>query len=223
MKKHLGMPNTFHMNDTALEYESTDFIICHECDVLMRLPDRYVSSILKCPRCASPVKGHGSGDLATPLAAIAAGLIFFWPANFMPILRMSILGIESNHTMIGAVHVMAGSEMIPVSLMVLFCSVLAPFLEFSLLGMVLAQVYMGRNILSLPTLFRFYTYLDSWAMLEVYMIGLLVSVIKLIGMATVTPGIGLVCFVGMILANLAVKVTLDHHAVWRRIEAICNG
>jgi paraquat-inducible protein A len=161
--------------------------------------------------------------LAKPLAAVAAGLIFFWPANFMPILQMTILGIESNHTMIGAVRVMAESGMVPVSLMVLFCSVLAPLFEFSLLGMVLAQVAMGRNIISLPTLFRYYTYLDSWAMLEVYMISLLVSVIKLMGMATVTPGIGMFCFVGMMLSSIAAKVTLYQHGVWRKIETICHG
>ncbi len=211
------------MNDTALKPESTDFVICHECDVLLRLPDKPVSSGFRCPRCSSPIHGPGAGDLAKPMAAVAAGLIFFWPANLMPILHMSILGIESTHTMIGAVRVMADGNMVPVSLMVLFCSVLAPFFEFSLLGMVLAQVALGRNMLWLPTLFRFYTYLDSWAMLEVYMIGLLVSVIKLIGMASVTPGIGLVCFVGMMLASIAVKVTLDHHDVWRKVETLCNG
>jgi paraquat-inducible protein A len=211
------------MNDHELQLETFDFTICHECDVLMRLPNRFVSSTLKCPRCSSPVKDHGSGGLSKPLAAVVAGLIFFWPANFMPILHMTILGIESNHTMIGAVRVMAESGMIPVSLMVLFCSVLAPLFEFSLLGMVLAQVAIGRNIISLSTLFRFYTYLDSWAMLEVYMIGLLVSVIKLIGMATVSPGIGVFCFAGMMLSSIAAKVTLHKHDVWRKIETICNG
>lgn len=211
------------MNNTALKPEYSDLTVCHECDALMRLRIRSVSSTLRCPRCSSPVKGHGSGGLVKPLVAAAAGLIFFWPANFMPILQMTILGIESNHTMIGAVRVIAESGLVPVSLMVLFCSVLAPLLEFALLGAVLVQVAMGRNIISLPALFRYYNYLDSWAMLEVYMISLLVSVIKLMGMAAVTPGIGLLCFAGMMLSSIAAKVTLDHQGVWRRIESICNG
>jgi len=211
------------MNDIVLRPKSPDFTICHECDVLMRLPNRSVSSILRCPRCSSPVNGHGSEGLAKPLAAVVAGLIFFWPANFMPILQMTILGIESNHTMVGAVRMMAESGMVLVSLMVLFCSVLAPIFEISILGLVLVQVAMGRNIMMLSELFRFYTYLDSWAMLEVYMIGMLVSVIKLIGMATVTPGIGMICFVGMMLSSIASKVTLSQHNVWRKIEIICNG
>jgi len=199
------------------------FTICHECDLLMHVPPLSAVKAFKCPRCLSPLRGHGKEGLAKPLAAVIAGLIFFWPANFLPILQMTILGIESDHTMIGAMRVMADSGMAPVALMVLFCSVLAPLLEFLLLGMVLAQVALGRNIIALPTTFRFFTYLDSWAMLEVYMIGLLVSVIKLMGMASVTPSIGLLCFVGMMLAGIAAKVTLDHHNIWKRIETICNG
>lgn len=211
------------MKNTALRLEYSDFAVCHECDALMRLQMRPVSSTLRCPRCSSPVKSHGSGELVKPLLAVMAGLIFAWPANYMPILQMSILGIESNHTMIGAVRVMTESGMLPVALMVLFCSVLAPLIELALLGAVLAQVAMGRNIISLPALFRFYSYLDSWAMLEVYMISLLVSVIKLMDMAAVTPGIGLICFVGMMLSSIAAKVTLDHQGVWRKIESICSG
>ena len=46
--------------------------------------------------------------------------------------------------------------------MVLFCSVLAPLLEFLLLAIVLAQVATDRKFLALPTLFRVYTRLDSW-------------------------------------------------------------
>jgi paraquat-inducible protein A len=60
-------------------------------------------------------------------------------------------------------------------------------------------------------------------MLEVYMIGMLVSVIKLMGMTTVTPGIGMLCFVGMMLSSITAKVTLYQHGVWRKIEAICHG
>jgi len=210
------------MRDPSPEIAPPGFIICQECDLLVQLPLPLAASSFKCPRCSSPIAGHTAGGLAKPFAAVIAGLLFFWPANFLPILQLNILGIESTHTMIGAVQAMADSGMVPVALMVLFCSVLAPLCEFLLLAMVLAQVAIGRNIGTLPTLFRFYTRLDSWTMLEVYMIGLLVSVAKLLSMASVIPDVGLICFIGMMLASIATKINLDHHWVWRRIEYICN-
>lgn len=210
------------MRDAIAKNGHADFVICHECDLLVQRPLPSAVSAFQCPRCLSPIAGRTGEGLAKPMAAVAAGLIFFWPANFLPILRLSILGIESNHTMVGAVQVLADSGMALVALMVLFCSVLAPLLELVLLALVLTQVAVGRNVLALPALFRCYTRLDSWTMLEVYMIGLLVSVVKLLGMASVMPGVGLICFVGLMLASIATKVSLDHHQVWRKIESICN-
>lgn len=210
------------MRDAIAKTGHADFVICHECDLLVQRPLPSAVSAFQCPRCLSPIAGHTGGGLAKPMAAVAAGLIFFYPANFLPVLQLGILGIESSHTMVGAVQVMADSGMALVALMVLFCSVLAPLLELVLLALVLTQVAMDRNVVALPALFRCYTRLDSWTMLEVYLIGLLVSVIKLMGMASVVPGVGLVCFVGMMLASIAAKASLDHHRLWRKIEGICN-
>jgi paraquat-inducible protein A len=210
------------MHNATFENHHSDFIICHECDLLVHPRLSSTASAFKCPRCMSPLAGHTAKGLAGATAAVIAGLLFFWPAIFLPILQLNILGVESTHTMMGAVRVMADSGMVPVALMVLFCSVLAPLLEFLLLAIVLAQVATGRNFLALATLFRVYTRLDSWTMLEVYLIGLLVSVIKLQGMAAVMPGMGMLCFVGVMLANIAIKVSLNYHEVWRKIDSLCN-
>ncbi|WP_319522397.1 paraquat-inducible protein A [uncultured Desulfosarcina sp.] len=210
------------MCDASLTNQHEDFTICHECDLLVRLPGLQTAAPMRCPRCLSPIPGHLEQGLAKTLAAVLAGLLFFWPANFMPILQLNILGIESTHTMIGAVRVMAHGSMEPVAAMVLFCSVLAPLLEFILLGIVLVQTITGWHLFPSRALFRFYTRIGSWAMLEVYMIGLLISVIKIRSMASVVPGVGMFCFVGMMLANIAAKASLNHHEVWRRIEARCK-
>jgi paraquat-inducible protein A len=150
------------MHDATFKNHQSDFIICHECDLLVHPMLSSTAPSFKCPRCMSPIAGHSAKGLARPMAAVIAGLLFFWPANFLPILQLNILGIESTHTMMGAVRVMADSGMVPVALMVLFCSVLAPLLEFLLLAIVLAQVATDRKFLALPTLFRVYTRLDSW-------------------------------------------------------------
>jgi hypothetical protein len=41
-------------------------------------------------------------------------------------------------------------------------------------------------------------------------------------MARVEVGIGLFCFVGLLLTSLASKSALDRTAVWEKIEAICS-
>ena len=210
------------MSGSALKNHGEDFTVCHECDLLVRLPASQATASMQCPRCLSPLAGHLEQGLTKPLAAVVAGLLFFWPANFMPILQLNILGIDSTHTMTGAVRVMANGGMTLVAVMVLFCSVLAPLFEFVLLGIVLVQTITDRHVFPSPALFRVYTRIGSWAMLEVYMIGLLVSVIKIKSMASIMPGVGMLCFIGMMLANIAAKSSLSNHEVWKRIESQCS-
>jgi paraquat-inducible protein A len=75
----------------------------------------------------------------------------------------------------------------------------------------------------LPYAFRYYHYLDEWGMLEVYMLGVLVAVVKLSGMASVLPGIGLYCFIALLLVTTLMSSLLDEEGFWTRIEQGLQG
>jgi paraquat-inducible protein A len=54
--------------------------------------------------------------------------------------------------------------------------------------------------------------------MEVFMLGILVSVVKLIKMATIIPGVALYAFMALIFVLAAMSVTLDEHLIWEQIE-----
>jgi paraquat-inducible protein A len=54
----------------------------------------------------------------------------------------------------------------------------------------------------------------EWGMLEVYLMGTLVSVVKLIGLADITLGVGLACFVSLLLIQVWLEVTMTPHQIW---------
>lgn len=51
-------------------------------------------------------------------------------------------------------------------------------------------------------------------MLEVYLMGILVSIVKLIDMADLSLGIGLACFVALLFTQVWLEVTMSPHQVW---------
>ena len=55
-------------------------------------------------------------------------------------------------------------------------------------------------------------------MAEVFVIGTLVSLIKIGAMATVVIGISFWAYVGFVICFTASLANLDRHALWRRIE-----
>ena len=67
-------------------------------------------------------------------------------------------------------------------------------------------------------IFRLVETLGPWSMTDVFFVGVLVAVVKLVDLATVTPGIGLFAFVALMLLGVASSATLDREAVWQRIR-----
>lgn len=195
---------------------------CHECDLLVRLDAGNPAEKSVCPRCGASIAEYKRNTVDRTLALVLAGLILYLPANFLPILELNILGSTSQNTMAGAVDVLFREGLPLVGIMVFFCSMLIPLANLLLLLIVLLQVRADRCRSFVPGLFRLYIHFDSWAMLEIYLIALLVSIIKLLDMAKVGIDIGFFCLVGLILIYLLSKVTLDRGIIWERIEASCG-
>jgi paraquat-inducible protein A len=70
---------------------------------------------------------------------------------------------------------------------------------------------------SLPFLLRTAHHLDEWGMLEVYMIGILVTIVKMLHMAHVEYDMGFLCFIGLLATTLSSSATMDRALFWREI------
>ena len=55
-------------------------------------------------------------------------------------------------------------------------------------------------------------------MLEVYLFGIIVSIVKLVDMADIQIGIGMFCFMGLLLSQLWLDVTMSEHQIWDELE-----
>jgi paraquat-inducible protein A len=65
---------------------------------------------------------------------------------------------------------------------------------------------------------RFFLHLQPWGMMEVFLIGILVSLVKVGKMATIVPGLAVIAFGILIFVLAAAMTALDPHLVWERLE-----
>jgi len=94
---------------------------------------------------------------------------------------------------------------------------LAPGIQLTLLLIVLVPLKMGRLPRGFPKLFRYVATLAPWGMMDVFMLGILVSVVKLADMATIVPGTSLFAFGVLIFVLAAAQAALDPDIVWSRV------
>ncbi|MGY4535582.1 paraquat-inducible protein A [Pseudomonas sp. TE3786] len=191
---------------------------CHECDLLMLKPKLQVGESAQCPRCGYELYRARPKVVKRSMALVIAALLLYFPANFLPIMELSLLGQNSTDTVWSGVVALYGSGMQGVAVVVFLCSMAVPLLKLLCQFLVLlsVQLKIGRSYGLL--LYRIYHHLREWGMLEVYLMGTLVSIVKLIGLAEVSLGLGLGCFVALLLIQVWLEVTMTPHKIWEALS-----
>ena len=195
---------------------------CHGCDLLIEEGNIPPRSKAMCPRCGSFLYEPKANTVNNTLALVITGLLLLWPAISMPIMEMTIIGDTAFNTLLNAVLKIYQAGYYWIAFMVLFTSILTPAAKLFVLLIVLLHIKFKRYTESLPRLFRYYVKLDTWEMLDVYMIAMLVAVIKLFDIAAIKGGLGLYCFLGLLLTSILVTVKLDKKQIWECIEDLCK-
>jgi paraquat-inducible protein A len=107
-----------------------------------------------------------------------------------------------------------------ISALVLLTVVLAPMFQLGLLLHILVPLRMGRVPWRLPLAFRVLRHAQTWSMIEVFMIGILVAITKLMGMASIVAGLALWSFALLMLVLAAALASFDPESVWEESEVL---
>jgi paraquat-inducible protein A len=198
--------------------ELTSLIACHECDLLHRVEPLPDGAAARCTRCGAVLYRQKPNSLDRSLALTMAGLIVFVLANAFPLLAFKLQGQVKEATLMTAVRDLYAQGWGEVGLVVFITSVLVPLIY--LLGMlyILLPLKFNRVPRHLAEVFRLVRSLQPWGMMEVFMLGILVSVVKLMKMATIVPGISLYCFAVLIFILAGSMASLDPRIIWERLE-----
>lgn len=193
-------------------------IACHECDLLMRKPSAGAGERVECPRCGYELYTHRHQVIRRSLALVIAALLLYVPANFLPIMQLNLLGQASKDTVWSGVLGLYNSGMQGIAVVVFLSSMAVPLLKLlcQLAVLLTIRFDVGRSYGLL--LYRIYQHLREWGMLEVYLMGILVAIVKLIDMADLSLGIGLLCFVALLLVQVWLEVTMSPHQIWEALS-----
>ncbi|KPU59285.1 paraquat-inducible A family protein [Pseudomonas fluorescens] len=195
-----------------------NLVACHECDLLMCKPVLAHGEKALCPRCGYELYANRYNVVQRSLALVIAALLLFIPANFLPIMQLNLLGQSSQDTVWSGVVALFDTGMQSVSAIVFLCSMGIPLLKLLCQLAVLLSIRfdVGRSYGLL--LYRIYHHIREWGMLEVYFMGVLVAIVKLADMAAITVGLGLACFIGLLLIQVWLEVVMSPHQIWQALS-----
>jgi len=193
-------------------------VACHDCDLLQWEPEVPAGGCARCSRCDAELWRHRRDSVERTLALTVAGAVLFAVANSFPFLGFHMQGQVTETTLSSGVRQLFAQGQWPVASLVLFTTIVAPALQLGMLGYVLGPLRFGRRAPGFVPAFRTLLRLRPWSMMEVFLIGILVSLVKLADMATIEPGLSLWAFTLLIPILAGALASLDPREVWDRVE-----
>ena len=158
------------------------------------------------------------------LAYAIAAAILFGLANSFSFLSFSISGLGSTMTLHEAPGSLWNYDMPALAIVVAAFIIVIPALVLALLILISAPLMLGRRAPWLPATARLLFALQNWAMAEVFIISVIVSLVKIAALATVVIGISFWSYVGFSLCLTLALSSLDRYQCWQSIESLeANG
>jgi len=192
-------------------------IACHECDLVQRIPSLPKGAAAQCARCGSILFRDKVNSIDRTLAWTLAGLVLYGVAVSFPFLAMKSGSIVQQTGLLSGIQQLYDQGIIPLAPLVLLTCVLIPLLQ--MLGLLYVFIPMKLNLrvrYAIPV-FRLFQHIKTWSMMEIYLLGILVAIVKLGKMATIVPGLAVIAF-GLLIFVLTFAISaVDSHLVWERL------
>lgn len=166
-------------------------LTCHHCGVAYRRPELEPGEWATCVRCASTLETYASFSAGAWLAVLIATAISFTLANAFPVATLYVQGAGQAASFIDAVIVTWQVGYPEVAVITFAAGFFLPACQLGLLIWIFGAMAFGRLPLFFETAILLVDRLKPWCMVPVFLMGVLVAVVKLAGLASLTPGIGL--------------------------------
>jgi paraquat-inducible protein A len=195
-------------------------IACHACDLLVDVHELEVGQRACCPRCGHFLTRLRPDAHSKVLSYSLAALVALATANAFPFLSFASSGLESVMTLPQTPAMLWDYGLPVVSILVAAFIIYIPAAVLLLLILLCLPLRGGRWRPWLKTVGRWVFHMQSWSMVEVFIIGVIVSLVKIAKMATVVLGLSFWGYVAFSILFTMAIAALDKYQMWEEIEAL---
>ncbi len=187
---------------------------CRCCGLIQRVAQIEEGFEARCARCDAVIRRSAAPRSMARAAAFALGaLILYPPAMLLPVIEIEQMGHTNGATIWSGVVDLLGEGSILVGVIVLLCSIVIPLVKIMATFLICSgELFMhGRHR---AMTYRLLEWMGRWGMLDVLLVALLVSVVKLGSWLRVYPGPGAAAFAGVVVLSLLASAVFDPESIW---------
>lgn len=195
---------------------------CHECDLLVAIPSLDVGERAFCPRCNYLLTSKRPSAQERVLAYSSAALLFLFLANAFPFLGFSSQGQERTVTLLQSVAILITENYPSLAALVFAAIIVIPGLFLIGIVYVAFSLTLQRLLPGAKTVLRWVLLLLPWSMAEIFLIGVLVSFIKIVAIADVALGLSFWAYVLFTICMTVTVMYIDKRELWQSMNSLSH-
>ena len=190
---------------------------CRVCGQMVAFPPPRAGHVAAyCPRCGSEVFPRKRHSLSSTLALIIASIIFYIPANLLPIMHVkTFAGTESDTIMSGVIYFMeTGSYLI--GFVIFVASIFVPVVKILILLYLIATVHFGwhKHRHERLKLYHLTELVGRWSMVDVYVVSVMIALVHFGGLSSISAGAGALFFLLVVIVTMIAAMSFDPRLIW---------
>ncbi len=196
-----------------------DLETCHECGLVVHIPSLTENQKAICPRCSFVLSVCHVNAIDRILAFAATALTFLTGSLLFNFLTFKANGVERKIDILSSVTILLenGYPILAIVLVVTIMAIPAALL-FGIIYLLIflrKGLYPKRGHQVLELLFQ----LIPWSMVEIFLIGVLVSLIKVVSLADIELGISFYAYVLFSMSMIATLLHIDKRHLFQALDA----
>jgi paraquat-inducible protein A len=192
---------------------------CETCTLLSRpVPGAEEG---RCPRCDEELEFRKAASIQRTWAYVIGAAICYIPANVLPVLTTTTATGADSDTILQGVILLWSPTGWPLSLIVLFASIMIPSAKIVALAYLLITTQRGsiKNNRQRIRLYRTVEFIGRWSMVDVFVDTFTAALIQLQPLMSVEPAPGLLFFAAVVVLTMLAVESFDPRLIWDATSA----
>ncbi|MCW1921183.1 paraquat-inducible protein A [Luteolibacter arcticus] len=193
-------------------------VACHFCDALQEAPRLHEGDAAHCCRCGELLYQNRPRSLARATGFSSAALVFMVLVHLFPSITVDAGSVRRELTILEAAEAMWRDGNPVIGMATVFFTVVAPLVLVGGLLYVAGPLRFGIAFPGARAVTRWFQLCEPWSMLEVFLFGILVALLKLGAIGEIHLGIGLWAMAGLVVCTSFAMAGIDRLELWDRLE-----
>ncbi|WP_229833450.1 PqiA/YebS family transporter subunit [Alishewanella longhuensis] len=201
--------------ETTAPMPGVELVLCRHCDLLQHLPQLQEGEQAHCIRCDHQLDVRQPQPILRPVLYAASALFMMLLTNLFPFVSLGVAGNRSEMHFFDTATVLFTEYHQALAILVwlfiqavpAFCMAAVIYLKLGMIYKLPARIWVARVLFMLK----------PWSMVDIFLMGLLISFVKLVANTDISLGLSFWAFCLFCLLHLRTFQVIDRHEMWSKL------